>query len=111
MLASVPHWLRPKAVGELWPIPLSGDSRRLPTPSSVRPNRTNGYISENLRRRTDRLTDNAAARLQAALTADDPHGEVTAAWICAQDLARRGHGFRNWHNYRLSHLLNCGENH
>jgi transposase len=41
-----------------------------------------------LRRRADRLNPRAAARVQAALTAGDPHGEVTAAWICAQDLAR-----------------------
>jgi transposase len=41
-----------------------------------------------LRRRADRLNDKAIARLQAALAAGDPHGEVTAAWICAQDLAR-----------------------
>jgi transposase len=124
-----------------------------------------------------RLTEKAVARLQAALAVGDPHGEVTAAWICAQDLARvylapdpgeghrraleviqallscpvpearplgrtlrswqkeflaysgtngasngpaeavnliiektrrLGHGFRNWHNYRLRLLLRCG---
>lgn len=130
-----------------------------------------------LRRRADRLNPRAAARVQAALAAGDPYGEVTAAWICAQDLARAylaeesaeghrravtviqalltcpvpeaqrlgrtlrswqreflayfatggasngpteavnliiektrrlGHGFRNWHNYRLRLLLRCG---
>jgi transposase len=130
-----------------------------------------------LRRRADRLGPKAAARVQAALTAGDPHGEVTAAWICAQELARvylatdpagghgralaviealltcpvpeaqrlgrtlrtwrreflayfptggasngpteavnliiektrrLGHGFRNWHNYRLRLLPRCG---
>jgi transposase len=130
-----------------------------------------------LRRRADRLNPRAAARVQAALSVGDPHGEVTAAWICAQDLARvylaselaegrrralaviealltcpvpearrlgrtlrswrheflayfatggasngpteavnlliekirrLGHGFRNWHNYRLRLLLHCG---
>jgi transposase len=130
-----------------------------------------------LRRRAGRLGPKAAARVQAALAAGDPHGEVTAAWICAQDLARvylapgpaegirraqqviqalltcpvpeaqrlgrtlrswqheflayfatggasngpteavnliiektrrLGHGFRNWHNYRLRLLLRCG---
>jgi transposase len=130
-----------------------------------------------LRRRADRLNVRAAARVQAALSSGDPHGEVTAAWICAQDLARvylagepaegrrralevieallscpvpeaqrlgrtlrswrreflayfatggasngpteavnliiektrrLGHGFRNWHNYRLRLLLRCG---
>jgi hypothetical protein len=41
-----------------------------------------------LRRRADRLNEKAITRLQAALAACDPHGEVTAARICAQDLAR-----------------------
>jgi transposase len=41
-----------------------------------------------LRRRADRLNEKAVARLQAALAVGDPHGEVTAAWICAQELAR-----------------------
>lgn len=41
-----------------------------------------------LRCRAARLSEKAAARLQAALAADDPYGEVIAALICAQDLAR-----------------------
>jgi transposase len=39
-----------------------------------------------LRRRADRLTDSAAARLEAALAAGDPDGEVTVAWWAAQQL-------------------------
>ncbi len=39
-----------------------------------------------LRRRADRLTDRAWARLSARLDAGDPNGEVTAAWSIAQDV-------------------------
>lgn len=39
-----------------------------------------------LRRRSDRLSDYARARLIAELTAGDPDGEVTLAWAIAQDL-------------------------
>jgi transposase len=39
-----------------------------------------------LRRRADRLTPSALARLDAALTAGDPDGEVTVAWWAAQQL-------------------------
>jgi transposase len=39
-----------------------------------------------LRRAAEKLTDNAWARLLAALEAGDPHGEVEQAWIVAQDL-------------------------
>jgi transposase len=39
-----------------------------------------------LRRRQDRLSVKATARLQAGLIAGDPHGEVTLAWTVAQDL-------------------------
>jgi transposase len=39
-----------------------------------------------LRRRADRLTPSALARLDAALDAGDPHGEVTVAWWAAQQL-------------------------
>jgi transposase len=39
-----------------------------------------------LRRRADRLTDRAWARLTARLDAGDPNGEVTAAWAIAQDV-------------------------
>jgi transposase len=39
-----------------------------------------------LRRRADRLTPPALARLDAALAAGDPDGEVTVAWWAAQQL-------------------------
>lgn len=39
-----------------------------------------------LRRRRDRLSSAAHARLQAGLVAGDPDGEVTLAWTVAQDL-------------------------
>jgi transposase len=39
-----------------------------------------------LRRRADRLTDRARGRLQAALAAADPDGEVWAAWLVAQQV-------------------------
>jgi transposase len=39
-----------------------------------------------LRRRLDRLSTKARARLQAGLIAGDPDGEVTLAWTVAQDL-------------------------
>lgn len=39
-----------------------------------------------LRRRADRLTDYAWARLKVHLPAGDPDGEVTLAWSVAQDL-------------------------
>jgi transposase len=39
-----------------------------------------------LRRRGDRLSTTARARLQAGLIAGDPDGEVTLAWTVAQDL-------------------------
>jgi transposase len=39
-----------------------------------------------LRRRADRLTPTAMARLDAALDAGDPHGELTVAWWAAQQL-------------------------
>jgi transposase len=39
-----------------------------------------------LRRRRDRLSPTAHARLRAGLVAGDPHGEVTLAWSVAQDL-------------------------
>jgi transposase len=39
-----------------------------------------------LRRRRDRLSTKAIARLQAGLIAGDPDGEVTLAWTVAQDL-------------------------
>jgi transposase len=39
-----------------------------------------------LRRRRDRLSVKATARLQAGLIAGDPDGEVTLAWTVAQDL-------------------------
>jgi transposase len=39
-----------------------------------------------LRRRRDRLSTTAAARLRAGLIAGDPDGEVTLAWTVAQDL-------------------------
>ena len=39
-----------------------------------------------LRRRRDRLSTKARARLQAGLIAGDPDGEVTLAWTVAQDL-------------------------
>jgi transposase len=39
-----------------------------------------------LRRRADRLTPPAMARLDAALAAGDPDGEVTVAWWAAQQL-------------------------
>ena len=39
-----------------------------------------------LRRRHDRLSDTAKAKLAAALEAADPDGEVTAAWWIAQQL-------------------------
>ena len=130
-----------------------------------------------LRRRADRLTPKALNRLQAALAAGDPTGEVAVAWWAAQQIClayaipdpaagrahaadlipklidcpvpevarlgrtlatwrreylayfdtgrttngpteainlliekirRLGHGFRNWHNYRLRLLLHCG---
>ena len=38
--------------------------------------------------RADRLNQHARARLAARLNAGDPNGEVTAAWIIAQDLMR-----------------------
>jgi len=41
-----------------------------------------------LRRRADRLSERAWGRLRAGLVAGDPGGEVTAAWIIAQDLMR-----------------------
>ncbi|WP_250550585.1 transposase [Pseudonocardia sp. H11422] len=39
-----------------------------------------------LRRRADRLTGRAWARLTARLTNGDPNGEVSAAWAVAQDV-------------------------
>ena len=39
-----------------------------------------------LRRRADRLTHRQRHRLDAALDAGDPHGQVTAAWLVAQHL-------------------------
>jgi transposase len=39
-----------------------------------------------LRRRRDRLSTKARARLQAGLVAGDPDGETTLAWTVAQDL-------------------------
>jgi hypothetical protein len=39
-----------------------------------------------LRRRRDRLSVKAAARLRAGLIAGDPDGEVTVAWTVAQDV-------------------------
>jgi transposase len=39
-----------------------------------------------LRRRRDRLSTKARARLQAGLIAGDPDGETTLAWTVAQDL-------------------------
>ena len=39
-----------------------------------------------LRRRADRLTTTQRAKLIAALDAGDPHGEVCAAWLVAQQL-------------------------
>jgi hypothetical protein len=39
-----------------------------------------------LRRRADRLTPPALARLDAALTVGDPDGVVTVAWWAAQQL-------------------------
>jgi transposase len=39
-----------------------------------------------LRRRADRLSETASARLDAALAAGDPDGEVTVAWWAAQQL-------------------------
>jgi transposase len=39
-----------------------------------------------LRRRRDRLSVKATARLQAGLITGDPDGEVTLAWTVAQDL-------------------------
>ena len=39
-----------------------------------------------LRRRRDRLSTKARARLEAGLIAGDPDGEVTLAWTVAQDL-------------------------
>src|SRR3954451_14453502 len=39
-----------------------------------------------LRRRRDRLSTKARARLQTGLIAGDPDGEVTLAWTVAQDL-------------------------
>ena len=41
-----------------------------------------------LRRRADRLSERAWGRLRAGLVAGDPGGQVTAAWIIAQDLMR-----------------------
>jgi transposase len=41
-----------------------------------------------LRRRADRLSERAWARLRAGLVAGDPYGEVTAAWTIAQDVMR-----------------------
>jgi transposase len=38
------------------------------------------------RRRRDRLSTKARARLHAGLIAADPHGEVTLAWTIAQDV-------------------------
>lgn len=38
--------------------------------------------------RADRLSATATAWVHAALATGDPQGEVTAAWLCAQDLAR-----------------------
>lgn len=125
-----------------------------------------------LRRRADRLTPKALAKLQAALATGDPDGEVAIAWWAAQQIClgyaipdpaagkthaadlipklvacpvpevarlghtlaarvpgllrhrphhqrthrsvliekirRVGHGYRNWHNYRLRLLLHCG---
>jgi transposase len=37
-----------------------------------------------LRRRADRLSEHASARLDAALAAGDPNGEVAVAWWAAQ---------------------------
>ena len=39
-----------------------------------------------LRRRADRLSDRQRARITAALDAGDPHNEVTAAWLIAQQI-------------------------
>ena len=39
-----------------------------------------------LRRRADQLSDRQRARIAAALDAGDPHNEVTAAWLIAQQL-------------------------
>jgi transposase len=39
-----------------------------------------------LRRRRDRLSTKARARLEAGLIAGDPTGETTIAWTVAQDL-------------------------
>jgi transposase len=39
-----------------------------------------------LRRRADRLSPHAVARLDAALSAGDPNYEVTVAWWCAQQV-------------------------
>ena len=39
-----------------------------------------------LRLRADRLSDRHRARITAALDAGDPHNEVTAAWLIAQQL-------------------------
>jgi transposase len=41
-----------------------------------------------LRRRADQLSDRAWGRLRAGLLAGDPDGELTAAWVTAQDLMR-----------------------
>jgi hypothetical protein len=40
-----------------------------------------------LRRRADRLSPNAIVRLDTALRAGDPDGQVTTAWWCAQQVA------------------------
>lgn len=130
-----------------------------------------------LRRRADRLSPKALAKVQAALATGDPDGEVAIAWWAAQQIClgyaitdpaagkthaadlipklvscpvpevaclgrtlttwqreylayfdtdrttngpteavnlliekirRVGHGYRNWHNYRLRLLLHCG---
>jgi transposase len=44
------------------------------------------WVLRLLRRRRDRLSVKATARLQAGLIAGDPDGEVTLAWTVAQDL-------------------------
>jgi transposase len=43
-------------------------------------------IRRTLRRRADRLTPSALARLDTALAVGDPNGEVTVAWWAAQQL-------------------------
>ena len=43
-------------------------------------------IRRALRRGREKLTDRAWARIEAALAAGDPNGELAAAWCCAQAL-------------------------